>query len=142
MTIVDATVPSQPSAPTTSLNGETSFTFDWNPPSVLGGLPITGYRLEVKTSTSTFAIDSSNCDAENDSTIISATECTVPVSVLRASPFSLADSADIIAKVTAINSLGESTTSAESTTVAMPIADVEPDAPTALTRDDALTTKT
>ena len=54
----------------------------------------------------------------------------------------MADSANVIARVTAINDLGESTNSAESTAVLMPIADVEPGAPTALTRNDAFTTKT
>ena len=142
LTIVAATVPSQPSAPTTTLNGETSFTIDWNPPADLGGLAINGYRLEVKTSTSTFSIDSSNCDAENDSTVIAATQCTILVSTLRASPFDLADSADVIARVTATNSLGDSAISTESTAVSMPIADVVPDAPTALTRNDASTTTT
>ena len=124
------------------MNGETSFTFDWNPPSDLGGLTISGYRLEIKTSTSTFSIESNNCDAENDSTIISATQCTVLITDLRTTPFNLADSADVIARVTAINGLGDSITSIESTAVAMPIADVEPGAPTALTRNDAFTTKT
>ena len=71
LTIVAATIPSQPSAPTTTLNGETSFTFDWNPPSDLGGLTISGYRLEVKTSTSSFSTEAINCDAENNGTIIS-----------------------------------------------------------------------
>ena len=54
----------------------------------------------------------------------------------------MADLADVIARVTAINDLGDSTTSAQSIAVTMPIADVEPDAPTALTRDDVSTTKT
>ena len=54
LTIVAATVPSQPSAPTATLNGETSFTINWSPPTDLGGQTISGYRLEVQTSISTF----------------------------------------------------------------------------------------
>ena len=44
--IVAATVPSAPSAPTTTVSSDTlSMTVDWNPPSDNGGLSVTGYRV-------------------------------------------------------------------------------------------------
>ena len=54
-TIVAATVPSQPSAPTTTLSGDSAnVVVAWTLPSDLGGLSILSYKLEIKTSTATF----------------------------------------------------------------------------------------
>ena len=54
-TIVAVTVPSQPSAPTTTVSSDTTLILiDWNLPSDLGGLTISSYKLEIKTSTATF----------------------------------------------------------------------------------------
>ena len=66
-TIVAATVPSQPNAPTSALNGdETQVVFSWTLPSDLGGLTIDGYKLEIKTSSGTFEKDLTDCNAETD----------------------------------------------------------------------------
>ena len=54
-TIEAATVPSQPSAPTTTLSGDlANVVVAWTLPSDLGGLSILSYKLEIKTSTATF----------------------------------------------------------------------------------------
>ena len=69
-TIVAATVPSQPSAPTTTLSGDSAnVVVAWTLPTDLGGLSILSYKLEIKTSTATFEKDLTNCDAETSSTI-------------------------------------------------------------------------
>ena len=71
-TIAAATVPSRPSAPTTTVSGEyplTRIVFDWTLPSDTGGLTISSYKLEIKTSTSTFYREIANCDAETNASI-------------------------------------------------------------------------
>ena len=66
-------------------------------------------------------MDPADCNAENDSAIISARSCTIPITTLRATPFDLADSASVIARVTAINELGESTVSDEGSGASIPL---------------------
>ena len=106
-TILAATVPSQPSAPTTTLSGDlASVVIAWTPPSDLGGLSISSYKLEIKTSTATFEKDLTNCDAENSSSILSSRSCSIPVTTLRFFPFNLADSASVTVRVTAYNAIG------------------------------------
>ena len=129
-------MPSQPNAPTTTTIGETTIVVDWNPPSDLGGLTITSYKLEIKTSTSTFEIDLADCDAESST----ATTCSVPVATLRAAPFNLADLASVSVRVTAINSLGDSTVSVEGNGAIMPIPDTVPAAPSVFSTDSQSTT--
>ena len=109
--IIAATIPSQPSAPTTALNDDGSqVVITWDLPSDLGGLPsIDGFKLEVKTSTGTFEKDMINCNAENSS----STTCSIPVSALKSSPFNLDNSDSVYARVTAVNSIGDSPTSEE-----------------------------
>jgi hypothetical protein len=101
-TIVAATIPSTPSSPSTSYDGATDTIFiDWNPPSDNGGLLITGYVLQIQHADNSWSTELTYCDALNDATIKSNTECTIPASVLRASPFSLASSASVTAKLVA-----------------------------------------
>ena len=106
-TILAATVPSQPNAPTTTLSGDLSnVVIAWTPPSDLGGLSISSYKLEIKTSTATFEKDLTNCDAETSSSILSSRSCSIPVATLRSSPFNLVDSASVTVRVTAYNAIG------------------------------------
>ena len=60
--------------------------------------------------------------------------CTIPASVLRISPFDLITSDSVYARVTAINALGESSTSLEGNGATLPIPPTEPDAPTTLAK--------
>ena len=66
---------------------------DWIAPSDDGGLTITGYNLEIKTSKSTFENEIILCNAESDLNIISGRSCTISVATLRAAPFDLGESA-------------------------------------------------
>jgi titin len=48
-TIVAATIPSTPAAPTTAYDGTTdTVTIDFNPPTDDGGLTITGYVIQIQ----------------------------------------------------------------------------------------------
>lgn len=144
LSIVAATVPSPPSAPTTSVSSDTlTMTIDWNAPSDNGGIAVTGYRVYILASNgSSWYQDLVNCDAVNDSTIISATSCTIPTSTLRASPFSLTSGTSIYARVLAINGIGDSKNSSSGNGGVLPNAATVPDAPINLARDAANTSKT
>ena len=103
---------------------------DWEAPADDGGLTIAGYKLEIKTSKSTFEKEITHCNAEVDSNIISVRSCTIPVATLRAVPFDLAVSDSVTARVTAFNSLGESTVSDEGSGAAIPLStNIEIDKP-------------
>jgi hypothetical protein len=90
-TIVAATIPSTPAAPTTAYDGITdTVTIDFNPPTDNGGLTVTGYVIQILRSDNSWSTESSNCDGLNNATVRLNTACTIPASVLRVSPFSLA----------------------------------------------------
>ena len=86
----------------------------------MGGLSIGGYKVEIKTSSNTFAIDTTNCDAETNSSIILATSCSIPVATLREIPFELIDQVSVVARVTAFNDIGDSNLSAEGNGAILP----------------------
>ena len=133
-TIVAATVPSQPSAPTTTLSGDSAnVVVAWTLPSDVGGLSILSYKLEIKTSTATFEEDLTNCNAETGSSILSSRSCTISVIVLRSYPFNLVDSATVTARVTATNAIGSSTVSLEGNGAVLPNAISAPSAPSVFT---------
>ena len=120
-TIVAATIPSTLAAPTTSYDGATdTVTIDWTTPTDEGGLTITGYVLQIQHADNTWSQETANCDGVNNATVKSNTACTIPASVLRASPFYLASSASVTAKVVASNSLGSSTESSTGNGATMP----------------------
>ena len=50
------------------------------------------------------------------------TNCSVPVSTLRLSPFNLATNADVYARVTAVNAVGDSTVSSDGNGASIPAA--------------------
>ena len=135
-TILAATVPSQPSAPTTTISGDlANVLIAWTLPSDLGGLSISSYKLEIKTSTATFIKDVTNCDAETSSSILSSRSCTISVVALRSSPFNLVDSASVTARVTATNAIGSSAVSLEGNGAVLPNAVSAPTAPSVFNTD-------
>jgi hypothetical protein len=99
--ILAATVPSTPAAPTTSFAPD-AITVSWVAPAT-NGAAITSYIITIRESNgATYITDSTNCNGSS-STIVSATSCTIPVSTLIASPYSLPYGSSIFAKITAIN---------------------------------------
>jgi hypothetical protein len=106
----------------------------WNAPGN-GGSPITGYTVSLRWSdSSTYSTVLSHCDMSASIT----TTCTIPVSVLRASPFSLNWGTSVYAKVIATNAYGSSV---ESNAGNGAVITTNPDAPISLTEDTALRTK-
>ena len=104
--ILHAVAPEVPNTPTTSNSG-INVVIDWSAPTS-NGSTITSYTILILQSDgSTYTEDSINCDG-TDSTIILATQCTIPLSVLTSAPYSLSLSANVQAKVLATNVKGSS----------------------------------
>jgi len=138
ISIVAAVVPSKPSAPTTSISADNlSVIVSWDLPTDTGGVSIDSYKLEIKTSTSTYETETVNCDAENDSTIISSRTCTILASTLSTSTYNLQASDSVYARVTAYNSEGASPTSDDGNGAVLPNPPTEPGTPTSLVQDSA-----
>jgi len=94
-------VPSSPSPPTTTFSPDT-VTIKWTAPAN-NGAAVTGYIITIRGSDlATYTADMTNCNGTSAS-IVSTLNCTIPVSVLRASPYNLPYGSSIWSKVTAIN---------------------------------------
>mmetsp|Transcript_29136 Transcript_29136/g.28194 ORF Transcript_29136/g.28194 Transcript_29136/m.28194 type:complete len:200 (-) Transcript_29136:2382-2981(-) len=77
----------------------------WVPP-YDNGATITAYKIEIRESDlATYSQETTYCDGSLSS-IVSAASCSIPMSELWDSPFSLPYDADIIAIVSAYNSIG------------------------------------
>jgi hypothetical protein len=100
---------------------------NWTAPND-GGSAITGYLVTIKQKDSSFSSDIVNCDMTSSV----ATSCTVPVTVLRAAPFSLDWGDSAFAKVIATNIYGDSLESLEGNGAYIT---TNPDQPTNLVED-------
>jgi hypothetical protein len=70
-----------------------------------GSDTITAYLVEIKDSSGAWQAENTYCDG-TDSAVISALTCTVPMSALTASPYSLAFDALVEVRASARNSYG------------------------------------
>jgi len=122
-----ATAPDTPVAPTTTILGS-NVIVDWAAPSD-NGAEILSYTIKIKQNDLSFTTELTSCDG-TDATIKTNTQCTIPITTLQASPYSLPDGGTVVATVLATNSVGPSGTSSEGGTAVLP--DV-PDAPAAPT---------
>jgi hypothetical protein len=114
-TVLTASVPVQLAAATTAYTGTNQVIVTWAESSDTRGSTVTGYRVTFKKSDGTYAeAPASACTSSAPATVT----CTMLMSVLTASPFSLAVGANIIARVEATNAIGYSAPSVDSTTYA------------------------
>jgi hypothetical protein len=127
--ILCATVPEVPAAPTTT-NALDQVIFDWSTP-VNNGLEVTSYKVLIRQSDNQYEEIIDYCNGA-DSQIVTDTQCTIPLSVLRANPHSLVldDSIDVM--VEAYNDYG---TSGFSAVGGGALIHYVPDAPIDLTTD-------
>lgn len=110
--IFATSVPDQPAAVTTT-RVNSDIEIQWVAP-FNNYESIDAYLVAVKSAGGTFEVDTTNCDAST-AAILAELRCRVPVSVLTASPFSLAAGATVVAKVQARNARGWGALSAENT---------------------------
>lgn len=103
--ILCATNPAIPIAPTSTVIND-QVLIDWIAPSDQG-TPIIGYNILLKQADGEYTAELANCDG-SDQTIVTLTECTIPLSTLYAAPFNLKLGDLIAAKVSAYNLYGES----------------------------------
>jgi len=117
--ILAATTPSAPGTPTTTIEYDL-VKVAWAAPSSTGGtgVALTAYRVEIQHSDgSTYSEELTNCDGGHTN-VLTNRECHIPMNLLTASPFSLSQGSSIIARVTAINTIGVGATSPDSTVTA------------------------
>lgn len=98
------TIPSVPAAPTSKMNSNTSVTITWVAPSD-GGSAVTAYTVAIRQS------DGTNFTTETTKCNVSTTTCTVPISILQASPYNLPWGTSVYATVIATNLIGSSAAS-------------------------------
>jgi hypothetical protein len=109
VSVLAASVPSQPAAPTTTVSGS-NIVISWSLPST-NGSPIESYTITIRQSNgSTYSEQLKYCNGSNAS-IISARSCTIPTVVLTSAPFSLTSGSGVYAKVVAKNGVGNSSSS-------------------------------
>lgn len=101
--------------------------------------PITAYRILIKQADGSSSQELVHCDGAN-STVIAALSCTIPIQTLRASPFSLVQSSQVLFTVAAYNSYGWSLASQENSVIAL--IQTEPHAPTGLTYQATISSMT
>jgi hypothetical protein len=110
VSIKAAQVPFQMASVSTAIESSAgSVTITWLAPAD-GSDTITAYLIEIKDTSGAWQAGSTYCDG-TDSAVISALTCTVPMSTLRASPYSLAFDALVEVRASAQNSYGWGTAS-------------------------------
>lgn len=131
-TVLSAKAPATPGVAVTSISG-LHVKIDWTAPSS-NAATITSYRVEIKAKDNSFKQETIACDGSK-STIISATECLIPLTTLIGSNFLLERGNLVVARVTATNIIGTSLPSPLNTTGAL--IQTKPLAPSPPTRGSA-----
>lgn len=110
LSILAATVPSEPlNVASTNSAVDTSVRISWDAPTNSGGtgVVIISYKILLRKKDGTFIEDKTSCDGSL-STTISNRYCDILMAKFLSSTFNLAQGDEIVAKVTAFNSIGES----------------------------------
>jgi len=113
LAVVAGEAPDKPGAPTTAPSG-LYVLIDWNLPTE-NHYSVTEYLLEILASDASYYTDLTYCDGANP-TVVSNSECSIPMTVLTASPFNLAVDDEVKARVTAYNERGWSDVSDDTAT--------------------------
>lgn len=95
VSILAASNPAQPAAPTTQVSG-LNVIIDWTPAPDDNGSPITSYKVFIRQNNLIYSEELVNCNGSLADVMV-PTQCSVPISVLTASPFSLPYGSNIYA---------------------------------------------
>lgn len=136
LTILIADEPSQVAQPTTSVS-LSNIIIDWVAPSD-NGSPITSYQIYIKQADEQYSQEMVDCDGTLAATI-SNTQCTIPISTLTASPYSLVVGDEVFVNIIAVNLYGESVVSMDGNGA---IIAYVPDMPVNLANDLSVTSAT
>ena len=109
VSILAASNPAQPAAPTTQVSG-LNVIIDWTPAPDDNGSPITSYKVFIRQSNLIYMEELANCNGSL-ADVMTATQCSVPISVLTASPYSILYGSNIFAQIVAVNFYGSSLSS-------------------------------
>lgn len=114
-TILAATVPAKPSAPTVSYPSASTYRVTFTDPSDTGGsgVAISDYTIELKAKSGAFSEYLTTCDGSSSS-VKTNKYCEVAIGVLTGSDFNLVQGDTVVARVKVANTLGESEYSDES----------------------------
>lgn len=133
LAVLAAQIPDTPGAPSTVVSGS-NVVISWTLPGD-GSTPITGYKVEIRQSDSvTFSPEPNNCNILTST----ALTCSVPISTLLTAPYNLPWGSSIHARVSAINIVGSSITSASGNGA---IILTNPNPPTSLANVASITSK-
>jgi hypothetical protein len=81
----------------------------WSDPTT-NGAAITAYKILIRESdNATFSEQTTYCDGTNDALVIANKYCSIPMSILIASPYSLTENYLVVAKVNSANLNGFAT---------------------------------
>ena len=105
ISILCAAEPDKPAPPTTTVVSD-QVVIKWTRP-VENGTPIIKYNIKIRKADSTFTNELVGCDGSKQ-TIVSETQCTVPLATLTELPFNLVFGDAVAVKLTASNAYGES----------------------------------
>ncbi len=140
MSILAASKPDTPVAPSTAIGGTLSspdVVVTWTEPTT-NGSAISSYKIYFKKADGSYAQEQTNCDGSG-ATIVANKSCTIPKSVFSAAPFNLLNTDSVYSKITATNVIGESAESLSGNGALMATVS-EP--PKSLTNDAANTSHT
>ena len=105
LTILAAAEPGQVGTPMTE-TVNSNILIKWSRPAA-NGSPVTSYTIQVLQAGGKYSTELANCDGSSG-VIIEATQCLVPISVLTADPFNLAQGDQVFVNVMATNLYGDS----------------------------------
>jgi len=106
VTIKAARIPDPPANVQTVTMLSTNVVVSWNLP-YDGGASISSYTIVIMTASGSYVEDMTNCDGRNP-TILAQRTCTIPITALKAVPYSHPWGASIFVKVLATNEAGPS----------------------------------
>jgi hypothetical protein len=92
--------------------------------------PLLAYRILIREADGDYSEEATHCDGGTDASILSGATCSVPMTVLRAAPYSLAQGDPVLFTVAARNSYGWGLTS-QLNTATVALVETEPHTPPA-----------
>jgi hypothetical protein len=121
-----------------TVNGYDSVLILWSEP-ITNGSPITAYRIYIRESDlTTFTEETVDCDG-TDSEVVSGKTCSVNLSTLVSSPYSLVENDSVVVKIISVNVYGESDQSSQGSGA---VVQIVPDAPINVANDPLTTSET